>query len=497
MRTPGRCTNFETCWLANGRRDIRVMVGDPFVCPACGEPLHAPSIESISASGIAGAVAVSLALVAAAGGAGFSAVRLAQTTDLTTVAALIMRAPVQPAQRLAMQAKTLPGPEHHGDEPAFSSSGVSTAPPAAPHAPVVVGSAASSAPASASSPTMQPLGATPIHVAPAPVAELASIAPATFVPDATAPRVAVAEDQFLQPPQMQPPHLPGPVTPTGKVIVVSAEPHRQLTLPISFGRPKAPEDDTPARSAHWRHHAIGLERRTGFLPPADWSADDATAVQQAQQAMPPVQGDSDYDSSAIDAANVSAEQPTNATPSQQPDLAARGEGGTVDNAASVPAQQADMGAPGVAPMGGVRFDSMSAPSQLTRLIVPATLGAVRMPAYQDVARVDPTVAAAVDRAPGAEARLATLPPAPADKLAVPEYPPQAEAADQPGRVDVGCIITPHGLPSGCEVQHQEGGQSFAHSVLTWLKSGTVRYRPSVIAGHPAPEPHQYKVRFEP
>jgi len=129
--------------------------------------------------------------------------------------------------------------------------------------------------------------------------------------------------------------------------------------------------------------------------------------------------------------------------------------------------------------------------------VPATLGAVRMPAYQDVARVDPTVAAAVDRAPGAEARLATLPPAPADKLAVPEYPPQAEAADQPGRVDVGCIITPHGLPSGCEVQHQEGGQSFAHSVLTWLKSGTVRYRPSVIAGQPAPEPHQYKVRFEP
>src|SRR5580704_12334681 len=75
MRTPGRCTNHESCWLANGGRDIWVPVGDDFVCPVCAEPLTAPPLQAISSRSMAVAAAASLALVAIAGGAGFGLVR--------------------------------------------------------------------------------------------------------------------------------------------------------------------------------------------------------------------------------------------------------------------------------------------------------------------------------------------------------------------------------------------------------------------------------------
>jgi hypothetical protein len=466
MRTPGRCTNFETCWLANGRRDIRVMIGDPFVCPACGEPLQAPSIESISASGIAGAVAVSLALIAAAGGAGFGAVRLAQTSNLTTVAKLMYApGPRSPLPRLATATNPLSAPAQR------------------------------TATAVAQADQLERLGEAAIRTAPAPAEVLASIPPATFAPEATpAPEMAV---QSLPPPL--PPHLPGTSNPTGKVIVVSAEPHRQLKLPISFGRPVAPEDDVPARSAHWRHHSIGFGRRTGFLPAPSWSAEDASAVEQVQQAVPPAQGDADSDTPAIEVGDAAAEQ--EATPSQQDDTpapaASADNGVAADTGATMPTQQSNIDVPGAAPLGGARFDGMSAPSQVTGMVLPAMVGDVRVPVYQVAARVDPGEAAELDHARNGDVRLAVLPPAPAAKLAVPAYPPRDEEINRPGRVDVGCVITPRGLPAGCQVQRQEGGETFAHAVMSWLNSGEVRYRPSIVAGRLAAEPRDYKVRFEP
>jgi hypothetical protein len=482
MRTPGRCTNFETCWLANGRRDIRVMVGDPFVCPACGEPLQAPSIESISASGIAGAVAVSLALIAAAGGAGFGTVRLAQTASLTGVAVLtgdggahFHKAPAtiaasQPVKTDVAQLRALAA------APALKTAapGSPASVAAAAQAPVAASPSAQPVAAAVAEADIQPLGATAIRAA-APVPAFATLAAIEPVDIAAGPAsgMAVAANPMVPPP-IEPPHAPGRAAPAGKVIVISAEPHRQLTLPISFGRPKAPEDDAPARSARWHHHAIGWSHRTGFEPPPVWSMDDAAAVQQVQQAVPPAEGDGDYDSAALDAASA-APPPVEL----------------------VPAQQADTAVPGAPPGDGASFDADSAPPQLTRLIVPVLVGPVHLPAFQDAARIDPAVAAQVDRVPDAEVRLAAVPPAPPAKLAVPAYPPQAEAAEQPGRVDVGCVITARGLPSGCQVQRQQGGQSFAQAVLSWLQSGTVRYRPSVAEGHPTAEARQYKVRFEP
>ncbi len=411
MRTPGRCTNFDTCWLANGQRDIRVMVGDPFVCPACGEPLHAPSIESISASGIVGALAISLAMVATAGGAGYGLVRVAQTAGTSSVASY--QAPRTPA--------------------------VASVNPAAANAAVAS------------------LGHEPIRMNPSEQRQTIRLADSVPVL------------------QVDPSKLP--------VVFVAAAPPHPLVLPINFGRPHAPEDDAPAQSARWHHHAFGVRHRTYSAPVPVWSADDEQAMQQAQQGMPPAQGDSDADASAA--------------PMASPDQAANDVALQADRQDMVPDQQADTSVPGVTRVADEQNGAYAAPTEITRLIVPAMASLHDVPAYQPAERIDPSDAAVADHSQNAAFVLATLPRAKANKLAVPVYPAQLAAEERAGRVDVGCVITETGLPSGCQVQREEGGHSFSHAVMNWLKSGSVRYRPSVVDGQPAAEPRDYKVRFEP
>jgi hypothetical protein len=82
-------------------------------------------------------------------------------------------------------------------------------------------------------------------------------------------------------------------------------------------------------------------------------------------------------------------------------------------------------------------------------------------------------------------------------LALPEYPPIAEDLQVPGRVDVGCTITVRGEPSDCAVTRHVGAVMFATSVLSWLHSGEVRYRPHLVHGHPVPEARRYDVKFVP
>jgi hypothetical protein len=136
------------------------------------------------------------------------------------------------------------------------------------------------------------------------------------------------------------------------------------------------------------------------------------------------------------------------------------------------------------------------PAVVTQLTVPSA-GTRAMAADAPAERVDAAAADAVDNGPDAPARLALLPPATPAKLALPTYPPVADALDVPGRVDVGCTITVRGEPSDCMVTRHIGGHGFAESVLTWLHSGEVRYRPHLVHGHPAPEPRLYDVKFVP
>jgi hypothetical protein len=424
MRTPGRCRNFETCWLANGRRDIRVAVGDPFVCPACGEPLLAPSIDSISTNGILGALAVSLALVATAGGAGFGIVRLAQTASHSLTAAL------QP---------------HHANTGAVAQNGSGSPTPVPPKP--------------------ETLTVATIQLRPEPIVEARMIQLADAVPtldiNASVPAA----------------------------VYVAALPPHPLQLPISFGRPQPPEDDAPARSPRWHHHSSGAPEHTYIESSPAFTPADSDAVTQASQSVPQAQGDGDYDSAAVSAPEMAQD----VVPAQQAPTSAP----VQDTRSIVPAQQADTAVPSAIDVSGAYFDGEPAPSQITRMIVPAAASAPYEAADPVAERVDPKVAASLDKAPDAPYRLATLPPAPADKLAVPSYPPRKEALDQPGRVDVGCLITPRGVPSDCQVQKQIGGHSFSHSVLAWLNGGSVRYRPGVVAGHPVAEPRNYQVKFEP
>jgi hypothetical protein len=42
MRTPGRCTNSEGCWISASHRNVWLPLGEEFVCPNCGGNLAAP-----------------------------------------------------------------------------------------------------------------------------------------------------------------------------------------------------------------------------------------------------------------------------------------------------------------------------------------------------------------------------------------------------------------------------------------------------------------------
>ena len=491
MRTPGRCLNFETCWLANGRRDIRVVVGDPFVCPACGEPLHAPSIESISSNSILGAVAVSLALVATAGGAGFGMMRLAQTTSITQVASLLHPAKPASAKKtmLAMAPKSRAAAPKPAVAPPAASQLAQAAPAVARPAQTQVAQAAPATPAvpppvvaAVAAPETVQLASIALK-APAPVLRAASIMPlaplmvaADDTPHPQAPQAASVAG--LKDGPSEPMALPSRLSwPDDRPLqIAKAAPAHPLVLPISFGRPHAPEDDAPARSSRWRHHGMGGGRHSFFMAPAGWSHDDDDVVEHAQEVAPIEQGDADTDTamaapSAPDSgqdAPVSYIMPAADNDTAAPQEAAPDDGVAVSRAV-LPLQQSDIAAPAASAAQGVRMDTMQTPVTLAPLVVPAVLGGSSQPAYVPAARVDPGLAAQVDRVPDAPARLASLPAAKPDKLVVPSYPLAQEEADQPGRVDVGCVITPHGLPSDCQVQLQVGGTSFAHSVLAWLK----------------------------
>ncbi len=67
MRTPGRCTNELSCWMADSSREILVRLGDPFNCPACGSRLSAPLQAVASRGRPVSAIAACVALVAGVG----------------------------------------------------------------------------------------------------------------------------------------------------------------------------------------------------------------------------------------------------------------------------------------------------------------------------------------------------------------------------------------------------------------------------------------------
>ena len=72
MRTPGRCTNTEGCWISASHRSVWLSVGEDFVCPNCGGNLSAPlpqtrSFRAVKRAAAFGAIASVSLTVAALG----------------------------------------------------------------------------------------------------------------------------------------------------------------------------------------------------------------------------------------------------------------------------------------------------------------------------------------------------------------------------------------------------------------------------------------------
>jgi hypothetical protein len=551
MRTPGRCTNHESCWLANGGRDIWVPVGDDFVCPVCAEPLTAPSLHSISMRSMAGAAAASVALVALAGGAGFGLVRAISTVAHNRHAQVTSANPAAQRPRTAPQLAGAPSGKMSvaSVNPPLPVPAPSPAtPPAGPGKPAPTALSSGAAPAAkvasappvakealkspASSPSAivaaTPQPAAPEHLAaqaPAPAPQAPSVAPPRQVADATPPAAvpqrhettpATAKPQVMQASSLtkapQPPasapnpaanakapqfaETHWPVAPVQAIRPSGPQPpaprHVVVVQAITYGQPRGPEGESVDSTGRWRHRAPHVDR-SGFLPPPSWSQSEDVAASQATPPYQVSQGDTE-------------ETAPNAVASFNGDVSVAGMQSDIETSPTGSASVAAAGGaqvPEIVPQTVPSFDGAAGaetapqamPSTVTRLSVPWISG--HMPADVPAARVDVAAADAIDDAPDAPIRLARLPAAPPAKLALPEYPPIAEDLQVPGRVDVGCTITVRGEPSDCAVTRHVGAVMFATSVLSWLHSGEVRYRPHLVHGHPVPEARRYDVKFVP
>ncbi len=277
MRTPGRCTNTEGCWISASRRDVWAVVGEEFVCPNCGNPLVPPEGKALSMRGLRRVALLSTIFIAVLAAGSFAAVRLSPLAVATVrpVLAALLRAP------RAVMADRLFAPQPNAATPPRGAA--PAAPPAAPPAHVAD---RQPAPTQPSSPpprqfavltpgvTISPKPAPSGHVAKPPSAP--GVVLYSAIPDAvTLPQQGTNPPHAApQSPGDQADHAgarqaePAPVVTTlseaSLVVLPSAQP--PVILPVTFGRPVAPENDAEPVRLHWRYHGLvaAAPRRSVF-----------------------------------------------------------------------------------------------------------------------------------------------------------------------------------------------------------------------------------------
>jgi hypothetical protein len=266
MRTPGRCSNTLTCWLATSHRDIWVPVGEEFACPVCDSPLHAPPIQSVTARHRGYTTLASAALIVMSGLAGFGVMRLVDTTPHQSFAA---KGSVQTIGSLGFSATPSPQPLSEltigGNDKisaAANGGGLSTGDGPQTVAlnklplPVVPVTAKSGLPAiDHSAPARRPT----VIDAYAPRPEPADVAPKPTTEEIIAAEVHNGEAELFP----ARPALPIPISTTGVV---------------------PPEDDTPLPVRNWHHRWSGRVHRASYqVAPAHHAAaapsDDAAAAE--------------------------------------------------------------------------------------------------------------------------------------------------------------------------------------------------------------------------
>jgi hypothetical protein len=79
----------------------------------------------------------------------------------------------------------------------------------------------------------------------------------------------------------------------------------------------------------------------------------------------------------------------------------------------------------------------------------------------------------------------------------PAFPESAESQRIGGLVRVTCRIETNGTPSACEADAVRGGHSFRNAIVSWLKSGSVRFSPILRHGQPVAEVQSWDIAFSP
>jgi hypothetical protein len=261
MRTPGRCSNIEGCWISASQRDVWLAVGEDFTCPNCGGALSAPPGRSMSMQAMKRAAVMGVTATMAVAAVAVVTVKISTLpwSGQTTVLAMT-HAPgsppafpsqVQPAQRLAANpALVLTGSQGHATP--LSQQRFASSAPAAPAAP-----AALQRPKTGAAPAPVLLYTAASDPAPSPASHNA-------MQTAASPKVAAPAQQAAAVEADVPAALVTLISQASFVLPPTAQ--RPVILPISFGRPVGPETDAAPVALHWRHH--GLVRRQSYFLPA-------------------------------------------------------------------------------------------------------------------------------------------------------------------------------------------------------------------------------------
>jgi hypothetical protein len=257
MRTPGRCSNIEGCWISASHRDVWLNVGEDFTCPNCGGMLSAPPGRAVQARGMKKAAAT-----ATAAAMGIAAVAVA-TVKLSTLSLT-----VHPALTAMLNAPSAMISAAFRRPPELLASLQPRPAPDAPPSPVpFMRPVAASRPADAGSRPADAPAPVPLYVA-------HNQAPA-FVPNKAATQVAaIATVATAVAPAKPPVHVAEAPPPAPFITFVSEAAfvlppqakQRPIVLPISFGQPPGPETDAAPVDHRWRYHGLGHTRHTGFLP---------------------------------------------------------------------------------------------------------------------------------------------------------------------------------------------------------------------------------------
>jgi len=79
----------------------------------------------------------------------------------------------------------------------------------------------------------------------------------------------------------------------------------------------------------------------------------------------------------------------------------------------------------------------------------------------------------------------------------PPFPDSAESEGVRGLVRVTCSIQTNGTPVDCETNAVTGGYRFRNAIMSWLRSGAVRFAPILRHGQAVAEVHSWDIEFSP